>query len=566
MNLRRSLVALLTVALPFGASVGPSANAAAAPAAAPAIGAIEDALPPGARQVLAGIRIFKGLSGRNRVYRDARSVQGDLRAYYDAQIETARRQLLNREQLGLESSQVRAYQRVMARLQAERDAALDITEDEKRAAKFGFESKLKQELTGALLRVPRMRRGLERAKEAIEDVRDAFEQARTAIEGGNPINNLVADLRGKLDRLDRYAALGGLLNGPLGRTLGNISNVARAELDKVEAATSEAVGAARTVIGELDSLTGGIGEGLEATRTVRADAALEQAADAMLDRIFAPRGGGSPDRDVIADALARDALTPLQANVGVALGAIDPTDFRRMRDRVHAAMLGRSLERIGKICGRLAGAARRIQLDATAAGDPTPNTSTPCTLFGDPEKLQAFVDSQQDPDDDSEEVDSELVPVSAGEGDSSGRDVNGEYVGPLDLGAFEFEGTETVMENEVRLAIADGTVQGLAGNMVVVGPCEGGSVTLGMGLDATFVVPVSEELGWSASGTGLLTLSASGHCDEEDGGFITIEDFNGLTAPFDAVVDLSTDLVSYTLTFEEGDTMTGTLERVASDE
>lgn len=100
MNLRRSLVSLLAVALPFGASAGPSANVTAAPAAAPAIGAIEDALPPSARCVLAGIRIFKGLSGRNRVYREARSVQGDLRAYYDAQIETARRQLLTASNSG----------------------------------------------------------------------------------------------------------------------------------------------------------------------------------------------------------------------------------------------------------------------------------------------------------------------------------------------------------------------------------------------------------------------------------------------------------------------------------
>ena len=39
-------------------------------------------------------------------------------AYYDAQIETARQHLLNREQLGLEPSQVRAYQRVKARLES----------------------------------------------------------------------------------------------------------------------------------------------------------------------------------------------------------------------------------------------------------------------------------------------------------------------------------------------------------------------------------------------------------------------------------------------------------------
>ena len=332
-------------------------------------------------------------------------------------------------------------------------------------------------------------------------------------------------------------------------------------LDRLEAPIQEAAGAAANVIGQLDELTNGIDDGLESTRTVRADAALEQAADQLFERVFTPGGrGGTPEVDVVADAIARDTLTATQRSVGVAIGAIDPSDFRRMRERVHAAMLGRSLERIGEICGRLTGAAQRLQLEAAASGEPASDTSTPCTRFGDPEALQAYIDSQ------NAEPDQPTTTVAAADGDDGGddpaeRDVDGEYVGALDTGAFEFEGTESIIENEVRLTVVDGMVGAMQGNMVLTSPCEGGSATLGIDIDSTFDAPVGAELGWVVSGVGTMTLHASGSCDDEDS-FLTADDFNGLTAPFDAVLDLSTDVGSYTLTFEEGDVLTGTVERV----
>ena len=50
--------------------------------------------------------------------------------------------MFDREQLGLQPSQGRAYWRVLQRLKAERQFVLDLTEDEKRGAKYGFESRL----------------------------------------------------------------------------------------------------------------------------------------------------------------------------------------------------------------------------------------------------------------------------------------------------------------------------------------------------------------------------------------------------------------------------------------
>lgn len=66
-----------------------------------------------------------------------------------------------------------------------------------------------------------------------------------------------------------------------------------------------------------------------------------------------------------------------------------------MRDRVRAAVLGRTLERIEGLCGQLVGALRRAALEAAAAGDPPPDSSSPCTTYGNPAALQALIDAER---------------------------------------------------------------------------------------------------------------------------------------------------------------------------
>lgn len=391
-----TMMTTAVVAEPAGqADAAPVPAAPAVPAiVAPRIGAAEDLLPPGARQVLAVVRIFRGVHARNQVYREARGVQGDLRSHTESLIATADRQLADRRELGLDLSQQAALYRARLKLKGDLDAALAITEDEKRAAKYGFESQLVRELGEVLIRVPRVRRGLERTRAAVEDLKGAFDQARVALEGGNPVTALVADARAKLDRVERLAQIGSLVNGEFGRRLNGLTATVRTELDKVDQGVEEALGATNVALGELGAVTTGIDESLAESRRARADLAAEEAVRSTLDRIWTPRGE-QPERDVLADAIARDALTAAQRNAGVAAGVIEPGEFRNMRDRVQAAMLGRSLERIGEICGRLVGALRRAQLDAAEEGDPAPTATTPCTLFGDPETLQEFLDAER---------------------------------------------------------------------------------------------------------------------------------------------------------------------------
>lgn len=547
---------------------------AAAMSIAPEVGAIEDLLPPGARQALSVLRVLKGLSARNGVYREARSVQRDLRAYYDAQIETARRQLLNREQLGLEPSQVRAYQRVKARLEAERESALALTEDEKRAAKYGFESALVRELTDSLVRVPRIREGLGRMKEAVEDLRGAVEQARAALDGGIPLTAALGEIGDKLDRLDRYADLASLIDGKAGRAIGSVGGRVRAVVDELQRPIDEAIGAADGALGELDGLIDGIDGQLEAGRTVRADAAVREAAGATLERIFAPRGeGAAPEIDVVADAVARGHSRSLVQNVGVAIGELDPAEFNRMRDRVHAAMLGRSLERIGDICGRLVGAARRAQLDAAARGEPARDTSTPCTLFGNPEALQAMIDAQNAETAAGASSTTQLAPAPPPPAGPGERNIDGTYTGTFSVEQLqgEFDPGVTLEANDFSVVVVGGVVQSLSGQFGFGGTCDtgpnaGAPIALYWLFDGSpSDEPVTESNGWRISMPLTLTLDARGSCPPppEDTGFsLGPEDLEGSVGG-QIDLDFSTDVVTYEITSDEDDegTLTGTMIR-----
>ena len=154
-------------------------------------------------------------------------------------------------------------------------------------------------------------------------------------------------------------------------------------------ALDDASGAADEALAQLDELSSALGAQLDEERRPRGglDVALEEGS--LVEKIAAV-SGAAPAVDVISDVIARQAERRSEAQRGRA-----KVEFARMRDRVQAAVLGQSLERIGDICNRLVGAARRVQLDAAATGSPVPDTSTPCTIYSNPEELQALIDAER---------------------------------------------------------------------------------------------------------------------------------------------------------------------------
>ena len=354
---------------------------------------IEGAVPPGARQLLAGIRVIKGIGARNEVYEEAHQVQRQLWAYYDARIEKAQQQMIKRQQLGLRDSQYQAYKRVKASLEAEREMVNQITEAEKKEAKDRFEGRLRRELLGAIARSPKGQEALRDIREALSDVRDRFGQVQAALEGGNPINVAVDDLQRQVNRLRSAGTVLSLLSGRAGAELQRKANAVQGLINQVTGATSEAAAAGKEAFNTLDSAIGTLDQQIENPRRVRAAADLltEEAANVVINKIFAP-GGETPAEDVIADAIARGIDRNLITNVGVALGEIDPEELATMRERVRAQLLKTRLERIAAQCGRLTGALRQAALEALKDGSAPPE-STPCSLFQNPDKLEEFIRS-----------------------------------------------------------------------------------------------------------------------------------------------------------------------------
>jgi len=385
---RRAAVLVCLALIVSGLTAAP-----VAPAGAQAGGdVVEQLLPTGARQLLAAVRVLEGISTRNRTYREAHEVQGQLRSWYDARIETAQQQLLDREQLGLGDSQVRAYGRVVASLRAERDAAIDLTEDEKRAAKYRFEGRVRSELFGALLRTPKGQEALLGIRDTVEDLRENFGRARAALEGGNPISALTQELQRKVDRFRTAAEILSVVSGRAGAELRQQAARVERLIGDVDGAVADVVSASDDAIAGLDGALSGIDAELVAARSPRAamDVLLSEVAADAAERLFTP-GGEAPVEDVIADAIARGFDEDLVQNIGVAVGEIDPATLATMRDRVRARLLADRLDDIAGQCGRLTGALHVAAGEVLAAGA-SADPSTPCRLFRNPEALRDFVE------------------------------------------------------------------------------------------------------------------------------------------------------------------------------
>jgi len=399
--------------------------------------------------LLAGVRIIDGLGTRNRVYREAHQVQGQLRAYYDARIETAQRQMIEREQLGLRDSQFEAYKRVKASLEAERDVAIQLTEDEKRAAKYTFEGRLRRELLGAVARSPKGQTALRDIRGALSDVRDRFGQLQAVLEGGNPISIAAADLQREVDRLRSAGAVISLLSGPAGAELQRKAEAVQGLIDQVTGATAEAAAASQEALDTLDSAIGSLDQHIESPRRARAAADLlaEEAVDAVLDTIFTP-GGETPAEDVVADAIARGIDRNLVQNVGVALGELDPDELRTMRERIRAQLLRDRLDRIAAQCGRFTGDSLRATLDALRDGSAPPE-SAPCPLFQNPERLEEFIRdfTGQDVEDGAGD---------AADDEDTGEIADGTYVGEVVLGIAI--PNYSIVASRVEITISDGVV------------------------------------------------------------------------------------------------------------
>jgi hypothetical protein len=152
-------------------------------------------------------------------------------------------------------------------------------------------------------------------------------------------------------------------------------------LDRIDEATAEAAGAAGQAIEQLDGLAGEIDGLLQRGRRARGGPELDAAANALLERIFTPRGD-EPAVDVAAEAIVSGLDLDFLEQLGIAAGEIDPAGRARMIERVRAQILADTVAGIAEQCGRINGAMLRQSSDVEV--DVLPR---PCPLFENTARL-----------------------------------------------------------------------------------------------------------------------------------------------------------------------------------
>ncbi len=232
-------VAFLVAFLLLGAS-GAAAPAPTAPVHAAA----------GPQQVLAFADVFSALFQRNRVYRNAADVQNELRSYYDGLLTTARAALLDRE-LALTGSQLAAYRRMVETLEQEKNAALQLLEDDKRGARQTFKNTLNAQLPALLLSMPAARDAAQVLRTNLAEIRDVLQATRAAVVSGRP--GALVDIARVRTQLDKYAAVVGLIGGRPGRDLADAVGTVGVQLQQLENAAGSTTSGLEQGIDEADA-------------------------------------------------------------------------------------------------------------------------------------------------------------------------------------------------------------------------------------------------------------------------------------------------------------------------
>ncbi|MEO1059640.1 MAG: hypothetical protein AAFY28_22275, partial [Actinomycetota bacterium] len=316
--------------------------------------------------------------------------QADIRSTYDTRLAKAREMLRDRELLGLSNSQVGAYIGVYALLLDEKRVSLGLTEDEKRAAKFGFKSTFNRELQSAVVRVPQLRPVFSAWNGTIGEVQSSLRTLRTAVETGNPVGAVLTELNDKLAKADEFARYAAALSRGAGERIASATAGIRDLVAPLNEVLGDALGAIDEAGGAVVELQEQVDDFTEAERTPRTSLDVPLPDSGLVGQILAATGG-PPAIDGLAAVIANQALRRVPPDERG-----DPAaELSSMRDRVNARVRGNTRERINDICNRLTGALHRATQQALANGQPAPSTATPCTYWKDDDLLQAVVEARR---------------------------------------------------------------------------------------------------------------------------------------------------------------------------
>lgn len=189
-------------------------------------------------QVLGLTNLIGALFRRQRVYDNAADVQNEIRAYYDELVDSAK-EAVSEGDLSIADEQLKAYIRIRAALEVEKNAALQLLEDDKRGARRAFQNTLNQEIPSLLLAIPGIRDAARAVQTELGQLRDLLDTTRQAIAEGRP--SALLDLATHRQRLDQYAAIIGAVGGDAGSKLAEAYGTLAGQIDRLAASADRPI-------------------------------------------------------------------------------------------------------------------------------------------------------------------------------------------------------------------------------------------------------------------------------------------------------------------------------------
>jgi hypothetical protein len=285
--------------------------------------------------------ILGGLRARNRIYRTANAYIDEKREYYDRLRAKALEQLQAREVGGLRDSQVAAYVKVVGMIENERQAMIDFSESEKRAAREQFIDTVEQTIVNRLLGSTAVGRVLGALAKGVNSSQDLIDRALEELSGGG--SGTLADVQRVRRIASRMTVAGELIGGKVGQGI-------RA--------------AGTRIVETIDKPTGEIEAGLEQVRGELGE--LGAAVSDLQARGVTPTAS-QVTQEVAVKVVTGEQVDPaVEAIVGLLAGRMN-SEGGTFRGRAREALIGTFVARCAAIGQRYREAVARLEGEAAGA-------------------------------------------------------------------------------------------------------------------------------------------------------------------------------------------------------
>jgi hypothetical protein len=285
--------------------------------------------------------ILAGWRGRNRIYRTANAYMAEKREYYDRLRAKAQEQLEARQIGGLRDSQVAAYVKVVALIEGERQAMIDFSESEKRAARDAFIEQIEQAIVNRILGSNAATRVLGALAKGVRSSQDLIDRALDELSGGG--SGALADVQRVRRIASRMTIAGQLIGGNAGRGIRN---------------------AGARIVAAIDRPTGEIQAGLEQVRGELGE--LGAAVSDLQARGVTPTAS-QVTREVAVKVVTGEEVDPAVEAIISLLAGKAGREGGTFRGRARSALIGNFVARCAAIGKRYREAVAR--LEGEAAGD-----------------------------------------------------------------------------------------------------------------------------------------------------------------------------------------------------